>query len=299
VSIEYTTIAMVIEYDGSTFCGWQYQASLEEALLPGIRSVQGALRNTLGVIFSGRRVWGIESAGRTDSGVHARGQVVVFKVDECLAANFGSRECNRLCLSVSSLLRGQLSVLRAGVVRNDFHPRYGVTEKQYSYKILNRPTPPVLDRGRVWHVAKPIDVDLIKRESQSLIGRHDFSAFRSVGCANRSVVKEITEIEFIASDDLLVMTIRGTGFLRHMVRIIIGTLVDRALGRLDLSLAEIRDSKDRSNGGVTAPPQGLSLDHVIYDEPGLSWLTRSLILGLLALPQLFCLFTHAKMYFIT
>ena len=252
-------IAMVLEYHGSPFVGWQYQ--------PGQRTVQGVLHDALITVLGKGCVWGVESSGRTDSGVHARGQVVTFNTSR------EDLDCKKLALSISSLLRGEVGVLRAGVVDASFHPRKGVLFKEYRYYILNRAIPPTLDAGFVWHVRRPLDVDFLRQESSSLLGQHNFSAFRGAECNNFSVFKELFSININKVGDVVEIAITGSGFLKQMVRIIVGTLVDRARNKLHLNLHEILELETRSNSGVTAPAHGLFLHSVKYSDAALGWLS--------------------------
>jgi tRNA pseudouridine38-40 synthase len=251
-------IAMLVEYHGSRFAGWQYQ--------PDQRTVQGVISDALSTVIGKGRVWGIESSGRTDSGVHARGQVVSF------CSSYEIVDCSKLALSISSLLRGEVSVLRSGVVDVSFNPRKGVLYKEYRYYILNRVAPPTLNAGFAWHVREPLNIDSLNREAALLIGRHNFSAFRAVGCSNSSVIKEIFSIDIEKDGDVIEIVIRGSGFLKQMVRIIVGTLVDRVRGKLLMNLPEILESENRANGGVTAPAEGLFLHRVKYRDTELDWL---------------------------
>lgn len=251
-------IAMVIEYHGSSFSGWQYQ--------PDRRTVQGVFTEALYTVLGRGCVWGIESSGRTDAGVHARGQVVSFVTSR------ETVDCSRLALSISSLLRGEVSVLRSGVVDSLFSPKKGVQYKEYRYYILNRVAPPTLNAGFVWHVREPLDVHALNQDAALLVGRHDFSAFRAIGCNSNAVIKDIFSIENQREGDVIEIVFRGSGFLKQMVRIIVGTLVDRAKGKLPMNLHEILESRDRANAGVTAPAQGLFLHRVRYCNAEFDWL---------------------------
>jgi len=251
-------IAMVVEYHGSTFSGWQYQ--------PDRRTVQGVLSDALSTVLGKGRVWGVESSGRTDAGVHARGQVVSFCTSREIV------DFSRLALSISSLLRGEVSVLRSGIVDFSFNPRKGVLFKEYRYYILNRVAPPTLNSGFVWHVREPLNIDEMNQEAALLIGRNDFSAFRAIGCNSNVVIKEIFSIEIQRDGNVIEIVCRGSGFLKQMVRIIVGTLVDRVKGKLPLNLHEILQSHNRANSGVTAPAQGLFLHRVKYGDAKLDWL---------------------------
>ena len=245
-------VRLVIEYDGSGFHGWQRQ--------PGLRTIQGELERVLRIVLR-EDIPVVHSAGRTDAGVHARAQVVNF-----LVSNYP--DLDRLRLSVSSLLRGEVTVLRADIVPNNFHSRRSSEYKQYSYHILNRPCPPSIDKGRVWHVAYDLDVGLMQEEAQEFIGTHDFSSFRGQDCTQVSPVKEILESDVSASGSYIVYRVIGRGFLKQMVRIMVGTIVGRGRHHSWIRpVKEILEAKSRHMAGKTAPPCGLYLDWVKYPEP--------------------------------
>jgi tRNA pseudouridine38-40 synthase len=170
-------IKLVVEYDGSGFHGWQKQGEL--------RTVQTELGRVLSLVLRSQ-IYPLHAAGRTDAGVHARGQVVTFKVSEV-------PDLWRLAQSVSHLLKGELAVLSAEVVDDSFHPGKSATHKQYTYSILNRPSPAVLDARRVWHVHRRLDISLMQKCAQEVIGEHDFSTFRDSECCARSPIKTIYE----------------------------------------------------------------------------------------------------------
>lgn len=243
-------IRLVIEYDGSGFSGWQKQ--------PGQRTVQGELHRVLEMVLR-TDISVVHSSGRTDAGVHARRQVVHFYTDIIPSDLFVFRR------SVSSLLRGEVSVLEADLVPDSFHSRGSAIKKQYSYLILHRDTPPVLDRGRVWHIPVALDIPRMQSEATAIIGEHDFKSFQGAGCAAKSSIKTIYESEFIWEAPYLRYRVVGSGFLKHMVRILVGTLVD--IGKQPsamLSMPEILLQANRTAAGITAPPYGLFLDQVYY-----------------------------------
>lgn len=246
-------VKLIIEYDGSTFCGWQLQADRE--------SVQGALHSAIETALR-QKIRHIQSAGRTDAGVHARGQVVHFHVD-------GEADLYKLRLAVSSILRGRVSVLDAQFVPDSFHALNSVLSKCYTYRILQRAVPEALERGYVWRVSYPLDVERMRSEAQALVGTHDFSSFRASDCGAYTPIKRIDSIEVVATaGGLIEISIVGGGFLRNMVRIIIGTLVDMSSpdGALrTTSLREILEKRDRAAAGPTAPAHGLYLMWVKYD----------------------------------
>ncbi len=245
-------VKLIVEYNGSRFHGWQKQ--------PGLRTIQGELERIISVVI--RTPAGpLHAAGRTDAGVHARGQVVTFRTEHEV-------DLYRLANGVSHLMKGELTVLSAEFVPMDFHPGISSTHKQYSYRILNRSTPAVLDAHTLWHIAPKLDFDRMQSDAKLLVGTHDFSAFRDSTCTASSTVKTIYRSYFERNDDLITYYVVGTGFLKQMVRNIVGTLTDIGRGRIrDRSFSEIMASCDRRVAGVTAPPHGLTMDWVSYDRP--------------------------------
>lgn len=249
-------LAMLLEYNGSGFKGWQVQ--------PGQRTVQGELELMISKVL--RHNVRLTTSGRTDSGVHARGQVASFETPH---ANLDLAKLQR---SVSAMLRGELAVLRINYVADEFHPRKGVEEKRYRYTLERRSVPPVLDAGRVWHVYDVIDVGLFSQQASYLIGTHDFTTFRAAGCNIASSVKDIYRVSVEELGSKLIFTIVGSGFLKHMVRIIVGTLVDIARGALPASIPDLLRWQDRTKAGITAPAHGLEMIGVRYAEPSYQWL---------------------------
>lgn len=243
-------VKLIVEYNGRGFYGWQKQ--------PGLRTVQGELERNLSVVLR-RPVGPLHAAGRTDSGVHARGQVVTFFVDERV-------ELWRVAQGVSHLMKGELSVLSAEYVDDSFHPGISSTHKQYSYRILNRATPAVLEAHLMWHIAPPLDLARMRRDASLLVGEHDFSSFRDSTCTARSAVKTIYASFFEQHGDIIIYRVIGSGFLKQMVRNIVGTLTDIGRGRLrDRTFADIMSARERRVAGVTAPAHGLTMDWVSYE----------------------------------
>lgn len=243
-------IRLVVEYNGANFCGWQYQ--------PNGRSIQSELNRVLEISLRSK-IFSLHASGRTDAGVHAKGQVVCFKTSNQV-------DLHRLSHSVSSLLKNELSVISAEFVPDSFHACRDAICKQYSYTILNRLSPPVLDYGKVWHIGHKLNVDRMKYEAQQLIGIHDFKCFKGSGCTIKNNTKEIFESEMIIRDELIIYRVVGSGFLKQMVRNIVGTLVGFGKDNLKIgNMKQLLKTRDRKEGGVTAPPYGLSLDWVRYD----------------------------------
>ena len=243
-------IKLIVEYDGAGFHGWQKQGEL--------RTVQTELGRALSIVLRAP-VGSLHAAGRTDSGVHARGQVVSFRFPEV-------PDLRKLAQGVSHILKGELSVVSAEVVPDDFHPGKSATHKQYTYSILNRATPAVLDARRVWHVHRTLNLEFMQRCAGEVIGTFDYSTFRDSECCAKSPIKTIYSSELVKEGEMLYYRVIGSGFLKQMVRNIVGTLVDLGRGTLKAnSISELLELKDRRKAGVTAPAHGLCLEWVSYD----------------------------------
>ena len=248
-------IKIIIEYDGSKFHGWQDQNNLN------IPTVHSRLRHAISLSLK-EEIPYLEASGRTDAGVHAKALVVVFNT--IITPDLGL-----LIRSVSNILKSELSIKEACFVNENFNPRRDAKYKQYSYRILNRDCPPTYQRGTVWFVTKKLDFEILQTEAQKIIGKHDFQSFRASSCSQRNTVKTIYESKFEIKEELLVYTIIGSGFLQHMVRIIVGTLIDIAKGVLPQDtngISQILLAYDRSKAGITAPPYGLFLDYVSFEN---------------------------------
>lgn len=243
-------IKLIVEYDGAGFYGWQKQ--------PELRTVQSELEKVIETVVRGP-ISPLHAAGRTDSGVHARGQVVTFKTDMEV-------DTYRLAQGISHLMRGELAVVSAEIVPDGFHPGWCSTHKQYSYRILTRPAPAVLDARRVWHIPHRMDLDQLRESASVVVGTHDFSGFRDSTCTAASPIKTIFSSSFSLEGDLLIYRVVGDGFLKQMVRNLVGTMTDLARGRLrGRSMRDVLESRDRRRGGVTAPAYGLCMDWVSYE----------------------------------
>lgn len=240
---------LLIEYDGSEFVGWQRQKS-------GL-SVQEVLENALSTAL--RSPITIFGSGRTDTGVHAIGQVAHFEWEEELNL-FKLRE------SLNALVRPHLiSIHQVEKTSDDFHARFSAKQRSYIYQILNTPYPPALLKNKAWWVYTPLDVDLMQEAANLLIGKHDFSTFRASECQAKSPIKTIDEITFVKEGDLIKMQIKAKSFLHHQVRNIIGTLV--LVGQKKWSIDDFKNAlekKDRKAGGPTAPADGLYFISVKY-----------------------------------
>lgn len=197
-------------------------------------------------------------AGRTDTGVHASGQVVHFDTSS-------ERSGRGWLLGANSSLPDDISVSWAQPVTDDFHARFSATARSYRYDILNRLERSALYRDRAWWVYQPLDSNLMHEAAGQLLGKHDFSAFRAAGCQASSAVREIKSIAVTRNGDWLTLSITANAFLQHMVRNIAGTLVAIGLGEQDVEwMTGVLESKDRKAGGIAAPPHGLTLVSVDY-----------------------------------
>ncbi|HXJ48463.1 MAG TPA: tRNA pseudouridine(38-40) synthase TruA [Candidatus Acidoferrum sp.] len=247
-------IRLVVEYDGTELCGWQRQANGP--------TVQGHLEAALGKLLAHEVT--VTGASRTDAGVHARGQVASFRTERTIPLHGVRRGLN-------SLLPPAIAVTSASEAADDFHPRFSATGKHYRYLVFTRGDRSPLWRSRAWHHPGGLDLAAMRQAGGALIGEHDFAAFRAAGCTARTTVRHIEEIAIgeagdAASDPHLVaIDVRGNAFLRNMVRIVVGTLVEVGEGRRPVGqVAEILASRDRTQAGLTAPAHGLELVSVRY-----------------------------------
>jgi tRNA pseudouridine38-40 synthase len=245
------TIRFTIQYDGTDYVGWQRQAngvSIQELLEDACAPIEG-------------RVVTLHGAGRTDAGVHALGQVASATLSNTLAATTLARALN-------AVLPPAVRVLTVEEMGPEFHARFSARAKTYEYRIVNAPVVSAFLHRYVWHVSQPLDVEAMRAAAASLVGAHDFAAFQAAGSAVASTERTILAIDVEdggAFDVPLVLRVSGDGFLRHMVRNIVGTLVEVGTGRRDPEhLPAVLDSRDRSQAGPTAPPHGLFLTNVTY-----------------------------------
>jgi len=242
-------IRLVVEYDGSQLHGWQRQH--------GVPTVQQHLETALAKLLQHETQ--VTGASRTDAGVHARGQVVAFATERQIPLHGFRRGLN-------SLLPDQIAVREATEVDETFHPRHSATGKHYRYTLLVRPDRSPLWRDRAWHLSDALDLDAMRAGASHLIGEHDFAAFRAAGCTAKTTVRRIESIAISRDADLVRIDLHGNAFLRQMVRIIVGTLVEVGGGkRPPTQVAEIMASLDRTQAGITAPAHGLELVEVRYD----------------------------------
>jgi tRNA pseudouridine38-40 synthase len=242
---------LTVEYDGTGLAGWQRQAS-------GV-SVQEVIEDAAHR-FSGERPT-VVGAGRTDAGVHARGQVAHLDLARDWPADTVRAA---LCFHLKP---HAVAVVAAERVPDSFHARFDARERRYAYRILNRRSPAALDRGRAWHVARPLDTEAMADAASLLLGPHDFTSFRSAECQARSPVKTLDALDVTRSGDDVRIAARARSFLHHQVRILVGTLALVGEGKWRRGdVAGALAARDRSAAGPTAPAQGLTLVAVRYDD---------------------------------
>ena len=241
-------VKLTIAYDGSGYHGWQRQ--------PSQPSIQQVLEEKLSLICGERIV--LYGAGRTDAGVHARGQVANFKSKRRLEPQVWVRALN-------GLLPNDIAVLKAELAEDDFHARYAAREKHYRYRILQGALPCPFERRYSWHLPCRLDLSLMRQAAACLRGRHDFASFQAAGGRVASTVRELRQLRLSSEGRLLIIDSIGDGFLRHMVRNIVGTLVQVGRGKITAGgVREILQARDRRLAGPTAPAQGLCLMKVSY-----------------------------------
>ena len=239
---------LVIEYDGTAYLGWQSQ-------LNGL-SIQEVIEKTLQTITKTKT--NVLASGRTDAGVHAEAQVAHFTTRSKMTAEQFHKALN-------SSLPKDITIKQVNAVPIEFNARRDALRKIYRYTVLNRDYPSALEYKRSWHVPARLNLAKMKRATQALIGTHDFRSFQAAKCGSKSTVKEIYRINFNKKNVFLSITFEGSGFLKHMIRNIVGTLVWVGKGKLqEEDVKIILKMKDRRKAGPTAPPQGLCLVRVIY-----------------------------------
>lgn len=243
------TLKITLAYDGTRFVGWQRQADGE--------SIQGLLEDAL-ARFEGGPVTA-HGAGRTDAGVHALGQVASARVSFI-------HDAATLTRALNAHLPPDVRVLAVADAGEEFHARFSSRAKTYRYQIRNTAVGDPFDRSFVWHLPEPLELDSMMHAAAALVGTHDFGAFRSVGSEVATSVRTVSRSEWRQSAGLLLYEICGDGFLRHMVRAIVGTLVETGRGwRRPDEIQALLAGGSRAHAGATAPPHGLFLVSVDYD----------------------------------
>lgn len=243
-------IKLLIEYDGTNYIGWQIQLKSQG------KSIQGVLQEKLEKIVCHKVK--LAGAGRTDAGVHAKGQVANFFTESKIPVN-------RIPLALSSMLPSDIVVKGAWEVSHDFHALSSAVEKTYRYTILQSPINSAFEWRYCYHVRYVLDIDNMKKAVEYLIGTYDYSSFCSSGTTVKEFTRTVKEGKLYQEGNLLHFEITGDGFLYNMVRIIVGTLIEIGRGRWAPEyMAKIIAAKNRNMAGPTAPPQGLVMLNVIY-----------------------------------
>lgn len=244
------TWKLTLEYDGAAFSGWQRQ--------PNALGVQQALEQGLEALHCGEYVKTVAS-GRTDAGVHARGQVVSIAPRMSLPASAYLRGLN-------AILPSTVSVVAAEPAPEGFDARRWAHGKRYVYRVLNSPVPSPLRGAYTWLLYSTLDLEAMRAAALMLVGTHDFTAFRASDCQAKTTVRQLRRLDIDRVGDEVVFTFEATAFLKHMVRNLVGTLVEVGAGkRAPETMAVVLASKDRTRAGRTAPASGLCLDEVFYD----------------------------------
>ena len=246
-----TRFRLTVEFDGSPFMGWQRQAHGP--------TVQSAIETAvLGI--TGETVT-LHAAGRTDAGVHALAMEAHVDIARPITAF-------RLADGLNAKLRpAPVSILKAQVVADDWHARFSCIGRRYVYRILNRRAPPALDAGRVWRIPVPLDADAMHEAAQILVGRHDFTTFRSAHCQSESPVKTLDRLDVVRTGDRIEIHAAARSFLHHQVRSMVGCV--QLVGRGKWSADDLRralEARDRTELGFNAPPDGLFFVEALYPD---------------------------------
>lgn len=243
-------VRLVVAYDGTDYCGWQVQ--------PNGITIEGVLNKALTELL-GEPV-AVIGASRTDSGVHAMGNVAVFDTDTKIPAE-------KISLALNQRLPNDIRIQKSDEVPSDWHPRYCDSTKTYEYKILNKKIPDPLQRFYTYFTYVPLDVEKMKEAAEYIVGEHDFACFCSAGSQVETTVRTVYSLDVSKTGDVISVRISGSGFLYNMVRIIAGTLMQVGQGVYPPEyVKEIIESADRGKAGPTAPACGLTLVGIEYNE---------------------------------
>ena len=240
---------LTIEYDGKNFVGWQRQENGISIQYSIEKAIKKLLNEDIALI----------GAGRTDSGVHAKGQVAHFE----LANEF---PIDRIRDGINQHLRPQpIAVLNVEKVVDDFHARFSARQRIYQYSIINRRPPLTFQRQLTWVIYKKLDIEKMKEAATFFKGKHDFNAFRSINCQSSTSIKTVDHCSVVNNQESITIQVAAKSFLHSQVRIMVGTLVNVGEGKIQpFDLKKIIEMKDRDKAGVTAPAHGLYLKEVIY-----------------------------------
>lgn len=251
-------IRLTVAYDGTNYCGWQIQ--------PGRPTIEAALNRALTDLF--HEPVTVIGASRTDSGVHARGNVAIFDTGSRIPAD-------KVCFAVNQRLPEDIRVLDSAEVPGDWHPRRANAVKTYEYRIANRKIPLPQERLYAYWCHQPLDIERMREAAQYLIGEHDFKSFCTPRTQAEETVRTIYDISLSRNEDVITLRISGSGFLYNMVRIIVGTFLRVGSGHLSSEQMEkILEARDRQAAAETAPARGLILVDIQYEETLSAWLSR-------------------------
>lgn len=243
-------IKLVVSYDGTNYCGWQVQ--------PGQKTIEGVLNEKLSELL--KEEIEVTGASRTDSGVHALGNVAVFNTDFGIPGD-------KIKYALNQRLPDDIRIQESQEVSPDFHPRHCDSKKTYEYRIMNRPIELPTERLYAHYVYRKLEIEKMQAASVYFLGEHDFKSFCSAGSQVKETVRTIYDISVIKEEDLIRIRITGSGFLYNMVRIIAGTLLEVDMGvRKPEQIKEIIEAKSREAAGPTAPARGLRLIGIAYAD---------------------------------
>lgn len=250
-------IKLTIEYDGTNYFGWQVQDN--------VVTIQGTIEEALERLL--REKITLIGSGRTDRGVHALGQVANFWTKSNIPGD-------KFKYALNSLLPDDITIVDSEEVELKFHSRFHAIKKRYKYLVYNSEMPRALYRNYAYHFPYNLNIDEMIKAAQHFIGTHDFKAFMAAGSDVKTTVRTIYDFSIVKNKDLIEFSVEGNGFLRNMVRIMVGTLLNVGIGKINAEdVPKIIIEGERKNAGPTIPPQGLYLEKVFYPEK-ISWLKK-------------------------